>query len=108
MSTDRPENDGMLPGLELPKPEAGPVAAAYSKAIEALRELDVLKPEHEGIAANLLRLAAVIDHERKGYAVAHASTAAAALMQTLLDLVPADEVDDEWARIMMQIQEPQQ
>lgn len=105
--SDEHESSMMLPGLE-PALGDGPVREAYQRAIDELRDRDLLEPTHFGIAANVLRLADIIDRERKGYAVAHASAQAHELMKTLLELVPPATVDDEWVTIMREIQEPRQ
>lgn len=103
--SDPHESSAMLPGLE-PAPTDGPVRRAYQVAIDELLDRKLLELTHYGLCANLLRLADIIDHERKGYAVAHATAQAHELMKTLLDLVPTDEIDDEWARTLHAIQEP--
>lgn len=104
--TDDHESSVMLPGME-PAPSDGPVRQAYRAAIDELERRMLLEATHLGICANLLRLAEIIDRERKGYAVAHATAQAHELMKTLLALVPAAEIDDEWATIMRSMQEPQ-
>lgn len=76
-----------------PPPSASAVHDAYATAVDTLRDAGVLKPEHGGLAANLLRLGSIIDTERKGYAVAHATAQAHDIMKTLLDLVPPDTGD---------------
>jgi hypothetical protein len=103
--TESHESSEMLPGME-PQPGDGPVRQAYWRAIDELENRGLLEATHLGLCANLLRLADIIDRERKGYAVAHATAQAHDLMKTLLELVPVDVVDDEWATIMRTIQEP--
>jgi len=81
----------------------GPVYAAYLSATQALREGGYLKPEHEGLVANLLKLGQIIDTERKGYAVAHATGQAHDIMKTLLAL-GGDGEEDPFLTLMRDLQ----
>lgn len=81
----------------------GPVYAAYLAATMALRDNGHLRAEHEGLVANLLKLGQIIDTERKGYAVAHATGQAHDIMKTLLALA-GDDDEDPFLALMENLQ----
>lgn len=95
-------DEALFPAEDVTPPLPGSVHDAYAGAIAELRRTRVLKIEHEGLAANLLRLGTIIDHERKGYAVAHATGQAHEIMKTLLALVPP-ETGDAFTDLMAQL-----
>lgn len=97
-------DDGLFPVDDVIPALPGSVHDAYSNAVEELRRTHVLKTEHEGLAANLLRLGRIIDNERKGYAVAHASSQAHDIMKTLLALVPP-ETGDAFTDLMKRLEQ---
>jgi len=91
--------------FDVPRPPSTTaVHDAYAKAVEQLRSQGVLTAIHEGLAANLLRLGTIIDNERKGYAVAHATGQAHDIMKTLLGLAP-EQTADEFVDIMKRLEE---
>lgn len=95
-------DDGALFDLPSSSSSATPVHDAYAAAIAELERLGALKLEHMGLAANLLRLGTIIDLERKGYAVAHATAQAHAIMSSLLELVPPS-TGDAFTDLMQQL-----
>src|SRR5688500_18228435 len=104
--TEPDETAPTLPGLEheaTAPTGASPVREAYAAAIDELERLGVLGPQHAGLAANLLRVGEIIDRERKGYAVAHATAQAHELMKTLLELVPVSADGDPFVELMREL-----
>ena len=106
MTTDETGSTPTLPGLEHAKGD-GAIRRAFSRSIDALREKDLILPEHEGLCAMLLRLADALDDPRaKGYSIAQTSAQAHDIMQTLLELDTSDETDDSFEKLLRDIQVP--
>lgn len=102
MNTNGPDLAGFIPGLEPDQPR-GNVRAAYEKSITKLLEAGVLNDQHAGLCAHLLRLAEIIDTERKAYAVSAASREAIDIMKILND-VAASQGDDEFAQLVRELE----
>lgn len=107
MTKKAPETGATLPGLEYAKSD-GAIRRAYETAIQALRDKDLIRGEHEGLTATLLRLADALDDPRaKGYSIGQVSSQAHDIMNTLLALDTSDETDTTFADLLRSIQEPQ-
>ena len=95
-----------LPGLEHAKSD-GAIRRAYQTAINALREKDLIRGEHEGLCATLLRLADALDDPRaKGYSIGQVSSQAHDIMNTLLALDTSQETDSTFDDLLREIQVP--
>ncbi|WP_345751387.1 hypothetical protein [Microbacterium rhizophilus] len=101
MTTDLAGSSPFIPGLE-PAPLTGGVRDAYAKTIDRMRRDGVLDDMHEGLCVNLLRLAEIIDSERKAYAVSQATREAVEIMK-LLHEAAAAQGDDEFRALVAQL-----
>jgi len=95
---DRPVNDGMLAGLE-PETTKGHVYDGYKRTVEHMLRLGLIdRDNNAGDIAHLLRLASLIDTERKAYAIAAVSKEATAIMERLQETAKS-KGDEEFQKL---------
>ncbi|KZM77955.1 hypothetical protein [Cellulosimicrobium sp. I38E] len=99
MTAYQPALDGTAP----PAPPRGEQEAAERLAIDHLRSLDLIEPQHEPLVAQLLVLAARIDREGR---LSVAWQKAQELLADLRDKLPMPvaAVDDKWDAIQRDLE----
>ena len=90
--------NGMLAGLE-PETARGHVYDGYRRTLDYMLTTGLIDKDHNaGDIAHLLRLAALMDTERKAYAIAAISKEASALMERLHESAKA-KGDEEYRKL---------